>query len=169
MLFVLIVIVLFLIFLYNYFFGNKGTYMNHTNMIWSLLQKNRGTHQPQKKVSFESKGETEARRVIEKITGLPFPRARPNFLKNTVSGSNLELDCFNPEMKLALEYNGEQHYKYIPYFHQSKDAFYNVKYRDEMKNRLCKENGVTLITIPYTVKHDRIEDYIKTELKAKGL
>jgi len=84
---------------------------------------------------------------------------------NTVSGSNLELDCYNDEMKIAVEYNGEQHYNYIPYFHNNKDAFTNLKYRDEKKRLLCKKNGILLITVPYTVKHRDIETYIIKELK----
>ena len=46
---------------------------------------------------------------------------------------NLELDCFNKELRIGLEYNGVQHYKYVPYFHKNKEAFLNQKYRDDMK------------------------------------
>lgn len=152
------VIVLLVLLLWNWLSGEKGTYTDHTQMIWDLMGK---TVKPKKKVSFESKGETECRRAVEHLTGKLFPKARPNFMLNGVSGHNLELDCYNDELKIAVEYNGEQHYKYIPYFHNSKDAFYNLKYRDDMKQRLCDQNGIILITVPYTVKHDDIEMYIK--------
>ena len=112
-----------------------------------------------------SRSSADSLKGIEKITGKKFPKVRPNFLMNTVSGSNLELDCYNDEMKIAVEYNGEQHYNYIPYFHNNKDAFTNLKYRDEKKRLLCKKNGILLITVPYTVKHRDIETYIIKELK----
>lgn len=131
-------------------------------MIRHLFNKPRGVH---KKITFESKGEKECRRVIERYTGKPFPKSRPNFLRNDVTVHNLELDCFNDELKIGVEYNGEQHYKYIPYFHKSKDAFYNTKYRDDIKKRLCIENNVTLIVVPYTVKN--IETYLLMELRKK--
>lgn len=162
----LAVITLCVMLIWNLFSSEKGTYTDHTPMIWDLLGKN--VKKPVKRVSFVSKGETECRRAIEHLTGKKFPKARPKFMLNDVSGHNLELDCYNDELKFAVEYNGEQHYKYIPYFHTSKDAFYNLKYRDDMKQRLCDQNGITLIIVPYTIKHDEIENYIRKHLPKKN-
>ena len=61
---------------------------------------------------------------------------------------------------MAVEYNGIQHYKYTPYFHRNHDQFTNQKYRDDMKRRMCKDNGVYLIEVPYTVKLPDIEEFI---------
>ena len=113
----------------------------------------------------ESKGEKECRRVLEKIFNKPFPNHRPNFMKNEITNSNLELDCYCDELKLAVEYNGIQHYKYIPYFHSNKDKFRNQQYRDYIKRNLCEKNGITLIEVPYTVKINDIEKYLITALK----
>jgi hypothetical protein len=77
-----------------------------------------------------------------------------------ISDSNLELDCFNEELRIGIEYNGRQHYEYVPRFHKTKDAFYTTKYRDDMKMRLCKKNGVRLIVVPYTVPLNSIESYL---------
>jgi hypothetical protein len=117
----------------------------------------------------ESYGEKTCREVLVEHFKLPFPNARPGFMSNPVTGGkyNLELDCYNDELKLAVEYNGEQHYKYIPFFHRNKEAFYNQKYRDEMKRNRCKELGITLIEVPYTEKN-RIKDFLKDKLKAAG-
>lgn len=123
-------------------------------------------HYYETKSSSSSRGENECRRCIEKLTGRKFPKMRPDFLKNDVTLSNLELDCYCDELKLAVEYNGQQHYAYIPHFHSSKDAFYNVKYRDDMKRRLCESNGIDLIVVPYTVPEDEIEEYITDRLNA---
>jgi len=164
MLFWVSVFVLVSLFVINWLTGSKGTYVNHTDMIWDLLGKSVNGTKPKQK-SFESKGEQECRRAVERITGKPFPKARPSFLRNGVSGQNLELDCFNSDLRIAVEYNGEQHYKYIPFFHASKDAFYNIKYRDEMKQRLCDQNNVHLITVPYTVPIKEIESYIRNRIK----
>jgi len=60
------------------------------------------------KKNTSSKGETECRRVIESIFNKPFNKARPDFLRNMVTGGeyNLELDCYNNSLKIAVEYNG---------------------------------------------------------------
>jgi len=121
----------------------------------------------------ESKGEVECRRVLEHIFGKPFAKIRPEFLRNPVTSdngydNNLELDCYNATLKLAVEYNGVQHYKYVPYFHKTRDAFQNQKYRDHMKRDLCAKNGITLIEVPYTVKTPDIARFLTEKLSSSG-
>lgn len=117
----------------------------------------------------ESQGERECRRVMESIYGKPFIKVRPSFLRNNaINGSNLELDCYNDQLKIAVEYNGEQHYNYVRFFHRNRDAFHNQKYRDDMKRRLCQENGILLIEVPYTVKIPEIKQYIVKMLIKNG-
>jgi hypothetical protein len=118
----------------------------------------------------ESKGERECRRVLQKFFNKEFKNCRPDFLLNPVTGGryNLELDCYDDSLKLAVEYNGIQHYKFVPYFHKNKEAFYNQKYRDDMKRRLCKDNKVNLIEVPNTVDISDIEEFLRQKLKMLG-
>jgi len=120
-----------------------------------------------KRTNQESKGEAECRRVLEMIFKKKFSKIRPDFLKNNVTGGmyNLELDCYNPELRLAVEYNGAQHYKYIPYFHKNKEAFLNQKYRDEIKRHLCRNNSVILIEVPHNVPNERIQNFLIDKLR----
>lgn len=138
--------------------GKKGT--------WSDTFSYTPKKSVKKRPPVESKGEAECRRVLQGIFRAPFPKARPDFLSNPVTGSNynLELDCYNPRLKLAVEYNGVQHYKYVPYFHKNKDAFLNQKYRDELKRRMCVDNGIHLIEVPNTVKTEDIRDFLISSL-----
>jgi hypothetical protein len=157
------------IILINYFCrqGKKGTWDR------TFQDPYRNYYQVTESNSKDSKGETECRRVLENIFRKPFLKSRPDFLRNSVTSSgtndiNLELDCYNKELKIACEYNGAQHYKYIPYFHKNKDSFQNQKYRDYMKRDLCQKNGILLIEVPYTVKIQDIKNYIFLELKNAG-
>lgn len=147
--------------------GKSGTwstsyYYNPTNGVKSRG----GSRGPPK----ESSGEKECRRVLQKIFNKPFNNCRPNFLQNPVTGGrfNLELDCYDESLKLAVEYNGVQHYKYVPYFHKNKEAFYNQKYRDELKARMCRDNGINLIEVPNTVSVPDIENFLLKRLKYIG-
>lgn len=152
--------ILFIICYAVYRIGKEGSY-NSVVYIPTDLSVEKKRRPPQ-----ESKGEVECRRVLEKIFGRPFIKARPNFLNNPVTGGNfnLELDCYNEEMRLAVEYSGVQHYKYVPYFHKNKEAFLNQKYRDQMKRDLCAKHGVLLIEVSHEVKTEDIESYLRERL-----
>jgi hypothetical protein len=166
------IIFLVLIFFWNFFTNKKGSYTDYNQLINEIFSKPvnnvpnnfLNTKIIKEKKNYESNGEKECRRVLEKLTNKKFIKARPDFLKNNVTGHNLELDCFNEELKLAVEYNGIQHYEFTPRFHSSKDAFFNSKYRDLMKKELCEQNNIKLIIVPYTVKIDQIENYLKTKI-----
>jgi Iridoviridae Uvr/REP helicase len=116
----------------------------------------------------DSKGEIECRKFLETIFQKPFTKARPDFLKNPVTGNNLELDCYNRELKLAIEYNGQQHYKFSAHFHKNVEASTNQKYRDELKRRMCLENGINLIEVPYTIKLNDIGAFLHLRLRQLG-
>jgi hypothetical protein len=45
--------------------------------------------------------------TLEILTGYRFKSVRPGWLENPLTGRNLELDCYNEYLKLALEYNGK--------------------------------------------------------------
>jgi len=112
-----------------------------------------------RKVNY-NKSENKCRSIIENIYKQPFPSIRPDFLRNPVTGKNLELDMYNENMKLAFEYNGVQHYKYTPFFHRNYNDFLKQKLYDKYKKSVCKRLGITLITIPYTVKYKDLNKWI---------
>jgi len=77
---------------------------------------------------------------------------RPNFLKNPITGHNLELDIFDPETNIAIEYNGIQHYEYVKHWHKNDPEKYKKQLeRDIIKRKLCYENGIILIIVKYDV------------------
>lgn len=123
----------------------------------------------QDKVKGESKGETLCREAAQRVFGKPFNKIRPLFLKNDVTGKNLELDIYNEDLKLAIEFNGRQHYEYVPFFHKNYEDFLTQRYRDEMKKVKCKENGIRLIEIRYDASPTDIESTIRLEALKMGI
>lgn len=108
----------------------------------------------------DSKGENYCRQIVEKIFNRPFPKARPDFLKNPETGKNLEIDCYNEELKLGIEYNGIQHYCWPNFTKQSKSEFIQQRRRDLYKVEQCNSNGIYLIPVPYNVPHNLIPQFI---------
>jgi len=52
------------------------------------------------------------------------------------------------ELLYLIEYDGQQHFKQIPYY--GGDEYFNtVKINDGLKNNYCKNNNINLIRIPY--------------------
>ena len=148
--------------------GKKGTWSSSYSYNNSApIQSSSSRRGPPK----DSKGELECRRVLQKLFNKPFNSCRPDFLRNPVTGGNfnLEIDCYEHGMRLGVEYNGVQHYKYNSFMHQNNRAkFTNQKYRDDMKRRICREKRINLIEVPYTVKINDIEGFLVEKLKMMG-
>ncbi len=88
------------------------------------------------------------------------------FLK--VGKSQLVYDVFIVSLNIAIEYQGEQHFKQVGFFGDEKD-FKARKRRDALKRKLSKENDVTLIYVNYdeNVNEELISMKIN-QAKAKG-
>ena len=56
----------------------------------------------------------------------------------------LELDIWIPELKLGIEYQGEQHYEAIKHW-GGEDGLAKRKANDHRKRALCKNLGYTLV------------------------
>ena len=164
-------VIIIILCIYNFIFKSSGTYnempfldrkryrniMNNTNNEEQLeyIQ-----HTPN-----DSKLELQTKFLLEEIFKVPFYKIRPDFLKNEVTGYNLEIDLYNDDLKLAVEVQGDQHYKFTPFFHRNKDAFMMQRYRDEMKKQKCMKRGITLIEIPYKVGEKGLKKYLLTQLR----
>lgn len=68
---------------------------------------------------------------------------RPDWLQG------LELDIFLPDLQLAIEYQGQQHYHPIDAW-GGEQALLGLQRRDVRKARICERRGITLISVKYT-------------------
>ena len=121
-----------------------------------------------------SKGEQFMRESFEDLLGRRVLfNYRPNILKNPITGKNLELDCYDHVSKIAVEYNGKQHYHFSKRFHKTIEDFQAQIWRDELKKMLCVQNGIVLISISYEVdancrgieRKERIYNYLSEKLE----
>ena len=61
---------------------------------------------------------------------------------------NQSLDIYIPQWKIAIEYQGQQHYTSVKHF-GGKNALAASRKRDKTKKELCTQNGVSLIEWKY--------------------
>lgn len=170
MLFLLVLSLLFLIGYYiyaNYISENENNEEKSNNVGEKLLNETVKTTITKKRKTIPKKHETRCRIIMENIFKAPFVSIRPDFLKYPKTGKNLELDVFNQDLMIALEYDGVHHRKYTEFFHKSEQDFIEQQERDRYKEERCKELGITLIRVPDTVKYEDLEEYIKKELDKK--
>lgn len=77
---------------------------------------------------------------------------------------SFHIDFYLPKSKIAIEYNGIQHYKQTDYFHHKN--LEKQQERDMALRQYCKEHKIKLIEIPYW-DYDNIETILNKELKIK--
>jgi len=64
-----------------------------------------------------------------------------------VAGTRLSLDFYNANEKIAVEVQGEQHTKFVKFFHGTKANYIDQLRRDVQKREFCVINDIKLIEI----------------------
>lgn len=76
------------------------------------------------------------------------------------------LDVFVPELCLAFEYMGNQHYKPVEIF-GGQEAFIKGQERDDRKLQLCEANGVLCVHVKYDESWEMVEEIVVKHLRRK--
>lgn len=101
-----------------------------------------------------------------------------NWLCNPKTKYNLEIDIYLPELKVAIEYDGEQHFRPIRFggisIKRAEENFIKQRKFDRLKNRLIKKhiknNGQDIkYFIRFDYKEPLTEEYIRAKLIKKGV
>lgn len=109
-----------------------------------------------------SKLHKRAVRVIKKL--FPFDVILEEVsLPGSITNKNNKLRCdiFVPNRELFVEVHGEQHFKYIHFYHKSKYDFFRAQGRDRTKREWFKMNELTLVEL----KFDETDDEWRERLK----
>lgn len=127
--------------------SSKGTFECKYGHVWETTIGNVYYSRSWCPMCSAPKCEAMAMYIIERITGRPFVKTR------CILPSRLELDGYNDELKLAIEYNGAQHYvKNVGFHHREDGSFEKQLERDKLKIKECNDLGIKLIVIHYKTK-----------------
>lgn len=91
-------------------------------------------------------GERLCRVAFEKLFGVAFPKARPEWLLSD-EGNRMELDGYAESIRLGFEHQGKQHYEDVAGMKRGGDLA-RRRHLDRIKRERCSAHGVTLIEIP---------------------
>lgn len=61
----------------------------------------------------------------------------------------LYLDFYLPLKKICFEVHGEQHYKFVPFYHNNILNFLKSQKRDREKQEWCEINNIKYIALPF--------------------
>ena len=111
-----------------------------------------------------SKSEEICRTTFEQIFGHEFPKKRPKWLRNS-RDRQMEIDGYCEELKIGFEYQGIQHFG-KQFFATSLEQ--RIK-DDELKVKLCKENGVQLFIIDYRMEYNEFPENIFSQAEKFGI
>lgn len=67
------------------------------------------------------------------------------------------------ELTHLIEYDGEQHFQFVPLWHGDEEGFALQQEKDAIKTNYCKQKGIPLIRIPYT-EYDNITKILQENL-----
>lgn len=106
-----------------------------------------------------SNGEIVFRDIMEEITGHKFLKVRPNWLRG-VRNRPLEIDGYCEELKLAFEYQGQQHFKYNSHFYKNIEDFNRRLANDQIKSKILQERGIRLLLPDYRLPISSFRDFV---------
>jgi hypothetical protein len=64
-----------------------------------------------------------------------------------IVGTRMSLDFYNANKKIAIEVQGDQHIKYVPFFHGTRNNYLKQIKRDFKKIEFCEMNNIKLVEI----------------------
>lgn len=91
-----------------------------------------------------------------------------DWLRNDETGFPLPVDAFFPQSNLVVEYHGPVHYDENFWLNQMNTSKGIDEYKrlDSLKERLCEENGVNIITI-YDYEKDDVENIVSKNINCR--
>lgn len=70
----------------------------------------------------------------------------------------LYLDFYLPLKKMCVEVHGEQHYKFVPFYHNNILSFLKSQKRDREKAEWCEINNINHIVLPHYEDTDKWQE-----------
>jgi len=104
-------------------------------------------------------------KVLRFLKYPPYQREKTFSWLKSPRGWPMWLDLYIPSLKLAVEYDGEQHFHFSSLFHNTIEEFHYYQEIDSLKGELCACHDIQLIRFRYNEQIDN--DSIATKVQPK--
>lgn len=116
--------------------------------------------------------ENMCRSVVEAAFGKSFRNVFPGDWLRNERGRKMQLDGFAPELGIAFEYHGQQHFEIVDFFNDE-ESLEARKVDDATKVELCRANGIRLVVIDPLpaagLDLDLIEVHVRKAFESAGV
>ena len=137
----------------------KVTGINGKEYAWNLTSYNVDANDKRKRSKFHVRARKllttifHSYRILEEVK---LPGSTESHRKGV-----LYLDFYIPQIMMAIEVHGQQHYEYTPFFHKNKADFARAKAKDEDKISWCELNKIDIIVLRYSDTDEQWRDQIE--------
>lgn len=117
-----------------------------------IIDKYGGWEQIMDELNIKKTGNSSAENVIEEYLKNNNIRYRIHYNFDwLVSDNNRKMfvDFYLVDYNIVIEYDGEQHYKFVPYFHKTIEKFEECKKRDILKEKLLEQHHIKVFRIKF--------------------
>lgn len=115
----------------------------------------------------ESKGEKNVKKALDKL-GLTY-EFQVNLKELSGLTHRYSYDFYLPDQQILIEFQGQQHYMPIDIF-GGVEVFKVQQQNDEYKRKFARDNGYTLIEVPYTENtYSKVLEYLTKNLPSNNM
>ena len=137
----------------------KVTGINGREYAWNLTSYNVDANDKRKRSKFHVRARNllktifHSYRILEEVK---LPGSTESHRKGV-----LYLDFYIPQIMMAIEVHGQQHYDYTPFFHKNKADFALAQAKDDDKIRWCELNKIDIIVLKHSYTDEQWRDQIE--------
>lgn len=116
----------------------------------------------------DSYGETQIKKILDNLN---VKYKQEKLITVPIWGKDhlIRADFYLPKQNCIIEFNGKQHYEYMPEYHKSEGSFKYQQERDTELEKYCLKNNINLMVFRYEdFKSGKMKRDITNMVKMQG-
>jgi hypothetical protein len=116
----------------------------------------------------DSYGETQVKHILEEL-GVKYKQEKLFNIPIWGKSHIVRADFYLPKQNCVIEFNGKQHYEYMPEYHKSEGSFKYQQERDKELEKYCLTHNINFIVFRYEdIGNGNMKNTITEMVNANG-